>query len=84
MVTPAKEVRAKQDCGHSLERRRNLYPKLQAVRRVQRGTTALLSRSGACVGKKGCHGGVGARKADHRGGREKEDGVDEQKSGKSS
>lgn len=32
------------------------------------------------MGKKGSHGGVRGRRADHRGGREKAHGADEQKS----
>lgn len=54
-----------------MERRRNLYPKSLALGRAQKGTTALLSRSGAWVGRKGTHGGVRGMKIDHRGGREK-------------
>lgn len=50
--------------------------------RVQKGTTTLLSRSGAQVWKKGSHGGVRGRRADHRGGKENGRGVDKQKSGK--
>lgn len=82
MVTPAEELHAKQGCGHSLERRRNLYPKLQAVGRVQKGRTALLSMSGAHVGKKRSHGGVRGKRANHRSGSKKGHHVDKEKSGK--
>lgn len=84
VVMPAEGLHARQDCGHSLERRRNLYPKLQPLGRVQKGRTALLSRSGARVGKVVSHGGVRDRKAHHRSGSKKGHHVDKQKSGKSS